>query len=327
LSTELAASAVPVAPLRFEGTAYGLAIRSDARIDGLTVLGTAAGERAVELRTVTRAAIEATCPEEALVRRGAQGADAERVTYFEHGSDGLLMRTESFGDHLIADGGRRVLMAPGTVSEVLWHRYVCGQVLPLAASLQGLEVLHAAAVSVSGRAVALAGASGAGKSSIATRLLVRGARLLADDVIALELSGDGLLACPGPAVLRLCEDQERLLAECDRARLGPLLARQDKAIYGADRISGPLPLGGLYVLRRDAEASGVRIEPLRDVRLLFACTYDGVTRGAERSSRLLDTVRRLMVGKAAHAVHLGPDSTADDAALAVLEHAEGTSAW
>ena len=51
---------------------------------------------------------------------------------------------------------------------------------------QGLIVLHAAAVRLGHRAVALLGTSGSGKSTLAAALLARGHRLLAEDILAIE---------------------------------------------------------------------------------------------------------------------------------------------
>lgn len=56
------------------------------------------------------------------------------------------------------------------------------------------ELLHATAVVIQGQAVLLTGASGAGKSDLALRLIDRGACLLADDYIELMVEHDRLMA-------------------------------------------------------------------------------------------------------------------------------------
>lgn len=60
--------------------------------------------------------------------------------------------------------------------------------------------LHATAVSVAGRAVLLTGASGAGKSDLALRLIDRGAVLVADDRTVLAARNGRLFASP-PATI------------------------------------------------------------------------------------------------------------------------------
>ena len=52
-------------------------------------------------------------------------------------------------------------------------------------------------------AIAIAGRTGAGKSSLVAELMRRGHRLLSDDVIAIEAAGIRVTALPGPAVMNL----------------------------------------------------------------------------------------------------------------------------
>lgn len=63
------------------------------------------------------------------------------------------------------------------------------------------ETLHASCVAVDGRAVLIAGASGAGKSDLALRLIDRGARLVSDDYVIVKRVGTRLVASP-PANIR-----------------------------------------------------------------------------------------------------------------------------
>ena len=53
---------------------------------------------------------------------------------------------------------------------------------------------HASAVAIGGRAVLIQGASGAGKSGLALRLIALGASLVADDRVVLERAGGGIRA-------------------------------------------------------------------------------------------------------------------------------------
>jgi serine kinase of HPr protein (carbohydrate metabolism regulator) len=56
------------------------------------------------------------------------------------------------------------------------------------------ETLHASCVALNGRAILIAGRSGAGKSDLALRLIDRGARLVSDDYTILRRMGGRLLA-------------------------------------------------------------------------------------------------------------------------------------
>jgi len=70
-------------------------------------------------------------------------------------------------------------------------------------NLRGDPVLHASAVARDGRALAFIGASGMGKSTMATLLCAHGATLITDDALRLEPSADGYRCHFGPGELRL----------------------------------------------------------------------------------------------------------------------------
>jgi serine kinase of HPr protein (carbohydrate metabolism regulator) len=62
------------------------------------------------------------------------------------------------------------------------------------------ETLHASCVAIDGRAVLIEGASGAGKSDLALRLIDRGATLVSDDYTFLRRDGTQLIASPPPNI-------------------------------------------------------------------------------------------------------------------------------
>lgn len=66
-------------------------------------------------------------------------------------------------------------------------------------------LVHATAVAIGGRAVLLTGPPGSGKSDLALRLIDRGARLIADDQVALTVVGGRLQAAAPPAIAGLLE--------------------------------------------------------------------------------------------------------------------------
>ena len=61
------------------------------------------------------------------------------------------------------------------------------------------------AVAIDGRALAIDGPPGSGKSSLALALIDRGARLIGDDGITLERMGDRLISAPPPNIAGLIE--------------------------------------------------------------------------------------------------------------------------
>ncbi len=68
-----------------------------------------------------------------------------------------------------------------------------------------MTMLHGTVVSIGGRGVLLRGASGAGKSDLALRLIALGAVLVADDQVRLRPDGARLLASPPDSIAGLIE--------------------------------------------------------------------------------------------------------------------------
>src|SRR5262249_11919219 len=113
-----------------------------------------------------------------------------------------LLWNRDHGRVLISSDGRELLCEPDSANEQ-WASIVVAQALPLAATLRGLEVLHASGVVLDGRAVLITGAAGAGKSSLAAALMRAGGLLLSDDAVALELHDGALMAHAGSLALQL----------------------------------------------------------------------------------------------------------------------------
>ena len=109
-----------------------------------------------------------------------------------HHTAGYRLLADDYGSWLVSSDGTAIRTAPPSdLAPWLWERFLVAQVLPFAALLQGVEVLHASGVVLHGRVVAIVGASGAGKSSVALNLVLRGAGFFTDDVLALEPAGEG----------------------------------------------------------------------------------------------------------------------------------------
>lgn len=70
---------------------------------------------------------------------------------------------------------------------------------------QTCVLLHASCVELSGVGVVLLGPPRCGKSDLALRLIDGGARLVADDLLAIERCGDRLIARPPQAIAGLLE--------------------------------------------------------------------------------------------------------------------------
>jgi HPr Serine kinase C-terminal domain len=107
-----------------------------------------------------------------------------------------LLRLDNVAAYLVNGPGEVVVSPRPGAKEVEIRVFLLASVLGLLCHLRGLLPLHASCVAVDGKAVALCGASGMGKSTAAAQLTRRGHRLLADDVCAIDAHAAG-----GPRVL------------------------------------------------------------------------------------------------------------------------------
>jgi hypothetical protein len=198
---------------------------------------------------------------------------------------GFLVHGPRYGRQLISADGSRVRCFTGDVTTQEWQRLLIAQTLPFAAALNGLEVFHASAVQLGGKALALVGPSGSGKTSLALALCRLGAGFLADDVLAMEPSGGRLLAHPGtplaavvhPGNAGRASSGERVLAVNKRERLVALTP-----------VSAPAEVAGVLFLARRATWSRPTITPLVSAGALLSATFNFVLDAPARLERLLE---------------------------------------
>ena len=84
------------------------------------------------------------------------------------------------------------------------------------------ETVHASTVAIDGRAVLITGASGAGKSDLALRLLDRGFTLVSDDQTIVKRDGSRLVASAPPNIAGKLEIRGIGIVEVDTLRDVPV---------------------------------------------------------------------------------------------------------
>ena len=236
-----------------------------------------------------------------------------------------LLYARHFGTALISSSGDRVLCAPPAVEAWRWQRFLVGRVLPWAAVLRGRELLHASAVRVGEGAVAVLAGSGYGKSSIAARLMLLGARFVTDDVLALTTDGERVLAHPGPAIAALRPAERDALEPGERRRLGRVLGRSGKTYVAVDREPGAIPLAAIYFLERAPGRARHRFERGIDPRRLLASAFVAGVDSRRRLVGLLDLCAHLEATVPIWRVQADYGSGAAPLAEAIRDHA--TAEW
>jgi hypothetical protein len=292
-------------------TAFGLDLRSDEDLS--FVAGTAARPTGRPLE-ISLSGEAPAWP--AAARLMSDQRLPDRSVNFRIESDpgaGYRIWGPAYGASVLSADGRHLRGTLDGAGPAAWQRLLIAQALPFAAVLQGLEVLHASAVTAAGGAVAFAGPSGTGKTSLALELCRHGARFLADDVIALE-PGPELLVHPGTPVAGVNRaESERLRARGVAA--GEVLSSDEReTIERVEPSPEPVPLRAVFLLERGGDGPAEpRFEPVGEAPALLASTFNLVLRDPARLARLLEVcalaaerrVERIVVGPATDPTQLG----------------------
>jgi hypothetical protein len=300
---------------RVRATVFGLDVHSEI---ALSLLGGSTAKptgRALEISVHGTDAAQFEWPRPAELVSDDHQPDGSLIFQIEaHSEAGYLISGPDYGAHWLSASGRLLRCAPEGLPDDAWQRLLIAQVLPFAALLQGLEVFHASAVIHRGEAVAFLGPSRAGKTSLALELCRRGASFLADDVLALELRAEGLLAHPGTPIAGVAHEAGRSSGPDEFALEEIIAINTRERLVRMAGATEPAPLAALFFLDRRADGPPhPHFEPAADAQMLLTATFNFVLATPERLRGLLDVcaraarlrVERILVGPAMDACELG----------------------
>ncbi|MDJ1183924.1 hypothetical protein [Roseofilum casamattae] len=162
--------------------------------------------------------------------------------------------------------------------------YLLGPVIGLVLRLRGITCLHASAIAVGDRAIAIVGRSGAGKSTTAAAFAELGYPILSDDIVALVEQDGQILVQPAYPRLRLWPSSAEILYNNPDAlpRIVPTSETWDKTYLDLNQDKyqfqdQPLPLAGIYLLGdriNDSPIPNIKLLPQRQALMeLVANTY------------------------------------------------------
>lgn len=313
-------------------SAFGLRVDLGPGIEvpGLTGSGSTAGGDSREASTRVR-----LDPEELGRRWASVSGGARRMRELGDGETtvltvdlaepaGYLLEAAGVGRVLVSLDGAELLCDPDP-DRADWGFILAAQALPLAATLRGFEVLHAAGVVLAGEAVLFAGPPGAGKSSLAAALLRRGGRLLSDDAVALEWRRGPILAHPGAGALYLrAAEQDRLDAE-ERKKLGSSSPSLSRHRYEPPNTATAAPFGALFLLERAREGATIERIEGGDPFALLAATFNLSVRAPERLTRQLDAVEAIAATERVYRLRVLPGIDATGLSRVVESHLAPTA--
>lgn len=263
---------------------YGLQIQLNQKVPGLSLSSDSAGPIDLQIHFgFTPSWFQKEVTRELWYVTPEHGPDAKpRLTvwnlaghYHLQYADGTQFLIENQGTQIWATWPSETLTVEDTAT------YLLGPIMGFVMLLRGFISLHASAVAVGNRAVAIVGPAGSGKSTTAAAFAERGYRILAEDVVTLRDLGAEFLVQPAYPSIRLWPSSVEALYGTDATlpKLTPtwdkcyLDLTQDKYEFGPD----PLPLAAIYLLaeRRDDPAVPFvqNLAPADGLMSLIANTY------------------------------------------------------
>lgn len=249
-----------MSPLRHHATAFGLHWQSDLALDGFAATGDG-GDGGIDAATIRVHRVD----------RLAERPDGQPVHAGFLYPDGIRFAWE---DEVVFDmtDGTDIAYRPGRDWTGTMPVGFYSTLAALTLAWRGLVPLHACAVEVDGKALLIAGMAGAGKSTLTAELLGLGARFIADDLIALDVGTDGIIAVPrGRPTIRLHPDTA---ARLDMIRAEPVIgdARGKWIAWPRRQAAGEaVPLGLVLLLEgrmADDHPPGRRADFASAARLL-----------------------------------------------------------
>jgi hypothetical protein len=303
---------------------FGLRVDSTLPLRAVAV-GENAPTRTLALRDVERAELEAVWPRDGSSSLVDRRTPSRRLVMSvdAHPQVGYRISAPGFGTHIVSADGTSILSAIPAISAWRWQRLLFAQVIPLAATLQGLELFHASSVERAGRALCLIAGSGTGKSSIAAHLVSRGARYVADDVLALEPDEGKAIAHPGPATASVHRSEVRSLG-AGASLVGAVIGRSDKLQLGVEPVGSPVPLESIYFVERGPGIARFAIDDERppDPRLLLASSFISYLGTPAFLVGHLDACVRIAEAVRMFRVKVPPQLGAGDVAALIERHDE-----
>lgn len=210
--------------------------------------------------------------------------------------------------------------------------YFLGPIMGVVLRMRGLTCLHASAVVVGGCAIALVGASGAGKSTTAAAFAHLGYPVLTDDVLALTDGGDCFHVRPAYPRVRLWpESVVGLFGAVDKLPL--MTPNWDKRFLSLNEPgyrfqTESLPLAAVYFLReRLVDAREVKIgavSPSEALMTLVADSYAANYLYHSPRAKEFEMLSRLVQGVSLRSVAAVNDfARIGDLCEAIVQDSEG----
>lgn len=188
----------------------------------------------------------------------------EGITISRH-TRGYVIDVKGVGKFQISNSGHLVRHERYSSESKILENFIIGNIQPLLLTLKGHIVLHANVVLIGTKAVALMGPSGFGKTSLSISLLMKGCKLLSDDLCQLGRYRRKYIVKPYLPYLSVANENPFIDTLGKTIYEGPIKKwiKLNKGFFQRS----PAPVTALYSLRRGQR---LHIETLHDARAVQA---------------------------------------------------------
>ncbi|MGH8000395.1 MAG: hypothetical protein ACREPR_13430 [Brasilonema sp.] len=203
--------------------------------------------------------IETKGEADAIVRFGK----VDHATAMQHDSgQNFVGEIPEVAEFFIHQGQEIVINPVPGVDEALLRTVLLGPVLCVLLRQRGLLVLHASCIDINNKGVAFMGASGWGKSTLATAFHNHGYNVLTDDVLPIQIKTGQPVVFPSYPQFKLWPEAATSLGQ-DTKSLLPVSQNSFKVAYKLSRgfQQTPLQLHHIYVLDKGSEHKITKIQP------------------------------------------------------------------
>ena len=196
-------------------------------------------------------------------------------SYYDANEKGIFLAWEGVGAFHIRNGNEMIVEALPGVEDRIIRLFILGTALAmLLHQRKNMVVLHASVVAMSGKAVAFVGEKGAGKSTLAGTLNMRGHHLIADDILAINTCASKVEALNGFPHLKLWPDSVETLGFSPESlpKIRPELDKRSFRLKSGFSPK-PLPLKGIYVLEDGTDMAIEKLQPQKALLALMPHWY------------------------------------------------------
>jgi hypothetical protein len=222
-----------------------------------------------------------------------------RVTLWRHARGLRLVFDDTGAFDISADGTRIDWAQPAEPDLASVRKDVLGRVLAICLHQQGIIALHGSAVQLGEVAIAFLAPKFHGKSTTAAALVDSGARLLADDIVAVS-TGDPPTVLPSVPFIQLWKDSAARVAPGSVAVPGAEASRKVQRRWdgSGQNADAATPLDAVYLLapvspEAPAGVRRVRLSGVEGALALLGQAKIGTLLGVERRAELLQSTSEL----------------------------------